>query len=312
MTMYNSERKLRFIEEKESRTIVSKGFLKRKFELSSVYEEEKGKDLCQFTAYEIMDMYRGMNIYSHNSIIVMHSVYTQYVNWCIANNLVDDAQNHFMEIRSNTLGDYLNYVVAKKRIVSKAQVYEWCDELPNASDAFIILCLFEGIKGKEYSYIVNAKISDFDLESCEIRVPDGNVYSVSAKLVDSANESNSTLTYFPISGSGKKEIQLRENGLIIKDFGQTNLTTSDAARRRMTFRLARILNYLGIQDWMSAHAFTDAGRINYIIERSSKLNISPKEFVLNADYFAELQKRYGVQSSLTRNLFYEKYKEYLS
>ena len=58
--MYNSEIKCRYIEKKESTTGMPDGYLKRQFDKIEIFERRLDKDLCNFTVYEIIDVYKNV------------------------------------------------------------------------------------------------------------------------------------------------------------------------------------------------------------------------------------------------------------
>ena len=62
--MYNAEVKFRFIEEKEAETTLPNNYLNRLFNRTEIYEDQLGKDVCNFTFNEIVDMYKSMRIFS--------------------------------------------------------------------------------------------------------------------------------------------------------------------------------------------------------------------------------------------------------
>ena len=156
--MYNENIKNRYIENKESEVIVPKGYLQNCFKKSEPFEEELGKDISNFTAYEINNFFKTLNISSYESLLVLCNSFQQYTQWCLQQNLVKDSQNHFLEFDKDDLIACLNKIAMQNKIIPKETIYGWCNELVNYGDSFAIIALFEGLKGKNYCEIVNAKI----------------------------------------------------------------------------------------------------------------------------------------------------------
>ena len=107
------------------------------------------------------------------------------------NILINNLMRLWVRFKHNFYGDesYLTHTLP----VDKKTLYSWVDQLLNPSDAFIMLALFEGIKGKDFCEIVKLKMSDFNEN--EVTLCTGRKVIVSNKLLALAEESNSTDYY---------------------------------------------------------------------------------------------------------------------
>ena len=159
--MYNQELKERYRKEKESYTTVSAYYFSSLFKRIEPFEEQLNKDASNFTAYEIINMYKTLAIMSLDTIVTMNSNLSMYTQWCIQQNLVNDYQNHYLEMTRDMLVSFVNKFAMDKKVVSRKQILEWCQQLPNPSDSFCLLGLFEGIRGGGYLELALAKIDDF-------------------------------------------------------------------------------------------------------------------------------------------------------
>jgi len=307
--MYNENIKTRYIQEKENTTSTPKGYLNRQFNKTESFEERFGKDICNFTVYEIIDLYKTLNISSLDSLVVLNSHLSLYTQWCIQHNLVTDCQNHFLEIDNNSLINYINTAVFEKSIITKSTLYGWISQLDNVSDAFIMLALFEGIKGKEFCELVNLKMSDFN--GNKVKLCTGRELTVSDKLVSLAEESDSTMIYYSVTAGKKKKTSFLDEDLIIKNYPNCKDTDSFYQGRRIYRRLLRNFESMGVSKWMRPNSLVDSGKIDFINTRSKELGITALEYIYDPECVKEFDYRYEYDMTRLRVSFIKKYKEYL-
>ena len=303
--MYNETIKKRYIEEKENSTSTPKDYLTRLFKKSESFEEKLDKDICCFTAYEIIDFYKTINISTMESLVVLNNHLSLYVQWSLQQNLVPDCQNHFDEINNDILIKCINITSLKKAIITRNTLYAWLSKLANPSDAFVMLCLFEGIKGKEFCEIAKLKMSDFS--GNKVKLCTGRELTVSDKLVELAELTDKTMVYY----AEAKEYPLEEEGYIIKRHHNGVDEISDFRRgRRIYYKLLRSFSNLGVAEYMKPNSLTESGKIDYINTRSKELGVSGKEFLFS-DYIEEAEYRYVYDFKRLKVPFYRKYGEYL-
>lgn len=308
--MYNEEIKKRYIEEKENSTSISKGFLYKQFSKTKSFENLYQKDLCNFTKEEILNMYKTFNTSSLEFLININSQFSLYTQWCLYQNLVGDFQNHFSVIDRESLLTCVNTIAIRKSIITRETLYDLLQQLPNPSDKFVILALFEGIKGKEFCEIVNLKMSDF--EGNTVTLCTGRKIKVSDKLIELAKESNETLDYYAITGEGEKMVQLMDEDLIIKNYPNcNNCVDTFILGRRIYRKVIRTFDFLGVSEWMKPNSLVESGKIDYIKSRSKELSMTCEEY-LKSSYVHEVEQKYEYDMSRLKLSFISKYKEFLS
>lgn len=307
--MYNNDIKIRYIEEKMATTSMPKGYLKRQFDKIEVFEKRLNKDVCDFTKYEIIDLYKTLNMSSIGSLVVLNSHLALYVQWCLQQNLVFDCQNHFSEINNTILASCINTIVTQNSIITREVLFEWLIKFRNPSDAFIMLALFEGISGKEYCEIAQLKMSDFD--GNRVKLCTGRELDVSPELLSLAEQSNETKIYYSNSGDGKKTMPLLNEDLIVK--GYPNIQTDDVFQqsRRIYNRVKRNFDALGVSKYMKPKSIIESGKIDYINSRCKKLGITAEEFISTKEYTDEFKYRFEFDVSRNKAMFIRKYGEYL-
>ena len=305
--MYNQELKERYRKEKESYTTVSAYYFSSLFKRIEPFEEQLNKDASNFTAYEIINMYKTLAIMSLDTIVTMNSNLSMYTQWCIQQNLVNDYQNHYLEMTRDMLASFVNKLAMDKKVVSRKQVLDWCQQLPNPSDSFCLLGLFEGIRGGGYLELALAKIEDFHDNT--FTAYNGREIKVSTTLIEYAKLSNETLEYQSISQNMTKEVNLNDNGRIIKDYPNVRRSESlPVLRRRTQSRLARIFDYVGILEYMNGNDIRMSGVIEMINNRCKELQISGKDYIYGIG-IEEIKKQYDFK--VVPSVFMDKFSEYL-
>lgn len=304
--MYNSDRKQRFMAERNEEVILPKGYLERWFKKISKFEFEINKDVCDFTFYEIVNMYKTFSLNSVEVLRVLNSQLSIYSQWCINNNLVRDSQNHFVEIKKEIFEKCINILAIKNKLFTREQVLEWARELKNPSDSFLFLALFEGIRGKLNCELVNLKISDF--HDGKVTLCTGREIEVSNDLYNFALEANETTQYYGVSND--ITYKLLPDDLIFKNYPNVKDDASDAvcASKRIANKLSRNAKYLGLETMLTANILRESGKIYFIKKRCNELGIDYIEYF--RDYGYEVEKQYDCHI-ISPNVAYQKYKEYL-
>lgn len=305
--MYNETIKTRYIQEKESTTNMPKNYLVRLFNKTYDFESKLDKDISNFTVYEIEDFYKTLNIKSVEYLTVLHSHLSLYTQWCLQQNLVFDCQNHFAEINSSSLVDYINTSALKKSIITRKTLYELIDNLINPSDAFIMLALFEGIEGENYCELVNLKMSDFNEN--KVKLCTGRELTVSSKLVELAEESNSEMEYCSLIK--ERKFPFLNEDLIVKNYPNCRLDDPYNKGRRIYNRVYRNFKEIGVDKFMKPKSLLDSGKIDYINTRCKELGITAREFIYTQKYAEEVRYRFGYDLTQYKFIFTKKYGDYL-
>ncbi|WP_346961360.1 hypothetical protein [Clostridium sp.] len=305
--MYNEDLKERYIKEINNEVILPNNYLRCQFNKVSNMEFELKKDICNFTAYEIIEYYKILNVSSFDSLIVMNSQFSKYTQWCLQENLVKDNQNHFLELTLEQIKNCVNKALFNKKIVSLDTILSWCEQLPNPKDQFIMLALFEGLKGKDFCDISRLKPEDIKGHTANLYT--GRSVELSSKLLNIIDDCMNENTYYSITGEGIKTMPLIFNGYIVKDYPNVKADVSEFQIGRKIYNsITRSLNYVGMLKYMSANSIFESGKLYMINKRAKELNMSAEEYIYS-DYINEVEKKYNCK--IVKSTFCLKYKEYL-
>lgn len=304
--MYREEYKRRFIDERSEEVILPMNYLNVQFEKVSEMESKLNKDVCNFTYYEILEYYKLLNRTSINSLRVLNSQFSIYTQWCLQQNLVVDSQNHFLEIRTEDYAKCVTKVLFNKKIVSKDVVLQWVDELENAKDRFILLGLFEGIKGKEFCELANLRPEDIN----------GNIATlctereviISDKLRSIIDDCISEEFYYPINGSHKTK--MIDVGYVIKNYCNVRSDQDSFQRGRMIYTsLRKIFQYFGIYPMMTAKDLYESGKIDMIKQCAAARGMSNIDYI-NSKNLKEVENQYKC-TFRPKAEYINKHKDYL-
>lgn len=294
--LYNKENKMAFIEDtlEDKEEKAYKQSMTACFSNTAEKEYERNKDVSEFTVEEIKDFYLSLKTASVMRLAVVDSQLKRYAAWSVEKKIIDPEDNKLKEITSE---DLIGCADQRDNIITREQLLKEISILPNVSDRFLCLALFEGISGKEYCELVNLKKGDFERKDGKwiVHLEDRDL-EVTEELVDLGIESADTeelylytrdlsfvKSYFMNDGEEKQRV--------IKNQPQTYGSSSKAAGIRIKNKLDRIGKYLGNQA-ITRSNLLESGRINMVKEFYKEEGISDvRQVVIN--HQEEIAQRYG-------------------
>lgn len=298
--MYNEYIKNRFFEESDV-SDRDKNILKTLFLKTESYEEIKGKDFYDFTKPEIIDFYKNQNYSSIEYLMNLNVKLKKYINWCLSENLVKDCQNHAMEINTEILFKCINVIKNNISVISRNKLLSMLAIMTNAREKFSIICLFEGIKGKDYSDIIKIKITDFDGLNLNIN---GKIIQVSQELKDYAIEAENEEYYYAVNSNGKKKF--KPSPYVIKDHVSSYKTNTETRRSRNLYvSIVRELSNIGL-DYLKPNDFFISGMLNNIKQLMNDYNMD-FQTIISSEYIKPVEDRY--MKILNKTIFISKYND---
>ena len=260
--MYNEDRKELFISKKESEVIVYPNFLRNTFDKTSKFEEKYGKDVCEWGLSEIISFYKYNNLYSIFSLATLNSTLRMYCDWCISQMLVPDGQNHFSEVNNDILGTCINRKHINESIISRDELLDKLSLLYNDQDRFILLALFEGIKGKYALEICNAKLTD--IQGDKMQLCTGRTVAVSKELARYARlaEEETDYTHYMTGEKCSKLVESSDH-TIFKVLDRNRKRDMDLDRIFIT-RFQNSMEYMGFSNKCTPNKLMISGKIHFI------------------------------------------------
>lgn len=322
----NEELKEKYLDTKEDEP-------RRKIELLfgklEQYEDEIGKDLSCFNVVDISNMYTSLQT-TFDILSNHHSRLSAYTDWVIKEVKkykldIPVKRNNYALIHTDELHEFAGTKDADG-IITREELLKMIKKLPNVSDQFIVLCLFEGIRGVDYSEIREITMDSFKGNTLHIKTGSlhydhdarGNIESssrrfkrpterdiqVSDELIELARKASHETEYIPLVGEDYKPINLVDEPYIIK---RTQIARNKGTQPKLTRRIVKIFDYLGGD--LNANKVRNSGKVHYILEKAKELNKSTKEIVFGEEYN---EMSYIFDDKIQRMTFWNKFESKLS
>lgn len=297
--MYNEKQKMAYLnyiaDEGINKRIIP--ILTKRFSLTEPFEQALDKDLCEWTAHEIIDYYQSLVNRSLESLLMIHSHLNGYARWCLINARVRDSQNHFEELDREIINaKCINTGYLNQGIVTRDELLKMLKtpKILNAYERFLLLGLFEGIGGAGYSDFQFLTMDDFDGET--VHLPHQRSFTVSKELIRYAREASEDFEYHPYGTSkrawtfdkeDKRIVKRKENG---RNDLQIDELSSKGFRHIIALNLKRLSEECDTPTFSNAMLF-ESGRLHMIREWMRK-DKSDAETVIKA-HDDEIALRYG-------------------
>mgnify|MGYP003294040789 CR=1 FL=1 len=301
--MYNSvvkKRYLEFIQEEAPGTLL---LVDRAFRQAEEYEISLGKDIYDWTMDEIIEYYQSKFCKTGNSLYNLNMLLKKYAQYCISNNMVNDAANHFAEIDSSIIYKVCtNSLAAKKRLLTKFDLNNIIKDLNNDSDKALILGIFEGILGdsKEELYYLSSK----DIDGNKIKLCSGRIVPISDELIGYIKNAEEETEYVTTNKNGDLvtiKTYAEDHGVIKRAYNARPGVPQ--INQLVNNKLNKLGTYVGFK--FNAKAIYNSGKIyackQYIAEHNCTF-----EQALISDYVVQ---RYGETSPIRH--FVMKYERFI-
>ena len=296
--MYNQERKIRYIEYKESNTITPLGGLKRLFTMITAYEEKNQKDCCDFSESEIISFYKMLGTRSVGTIINHNSRLSLYTDWCLTQGLVKDGQNHYRMLKKTDFDACINSLAIQVIAFDREEWLNQLHGLINPRDQFIMLYLFEVGTKNMTDYLKDITIDWF--EGNVLHLPDRDV-TVSNLLISFAERANQEDMIYGY-GINNRAFKAEENGKIVKW-----KITSRYPAHNFIMLFARIFAAMGCPT-LKAKEVERMGQLDMLRKLAIENNLDIKQVTLDPELFDKVAKQYSINISpalyLSRNIGY--------
>lgn len=282
---FNQETKDRFLNHIDLSKYPPRWY-ERVFEKASLLESDKGRDLYDFSTMELLEFYKWLDIGNIASLVVLNSNLGVYTEWALSENLIADNQTHPREI---TL-EVLNTCVSKARINNSILTFETLKNIRfvNAQDGFVLWCLFEGIKGKEFEDILNIELGDIDVQNKTVKLYSGRTIKVSDEFIYMAIRADVEDEYVGFA-TGNQNVTFK---LIPSDkiFKQKHQSRGIDLRRAVYSTVSRSTRSIpGLNSEQNAKSIRDSGFIHYLNERAKSLETPTVKML-----YDELENHSGV------------------
>lgn len=204
----NPDRKKRFLDEEYPNESTRKTYGSLLKQLSK-FEQDKNKDLCDFSYSDAVEVMIGLRKKTYNSSYVAHSIIIKYVDWCEEKGYSQTYVNSFKLLDKNDLKSYTHQIARKNSYITRERLYEITNDLYNYVDKALLVLLFEGVRGRTekentFEELRNIKATDIIEEINSIIVTRNNedqrVIQVDKRTIDILLASINEEEYFKKNG----------------------------------------------------------------------------------------------------------------
>lgn len=296
--MFNEDLKKDFIEYKEKESVTPVNYLTRMFNKTAEIEVESKQDASQWNLNHIMEYYKKLGSTSVDSLVVANGYLGKYTDWMMRNGKVKSGDNPYNGIRRDMLEECLDKDAMYRQYMTEDVFKEGLGELLNPCDQFILVCLWEGIKGKGFEDIWRLKLNDISDDS--VWIEKAGCYSpVRPWLRKYAKMSADEFEYQSMGDERLVVLKLfGEPDQIIKQLSTSQgLDVSDhpvmvqRQNKNIYRKMMRITSYLG---WNGVHPknVLVSGQMNYVELLAQQNNITPSQVLQDELMRHEVEQKY--------------------
>ena len=293
--LYNETIKYKCI---ESSSQSYKYIFLRLFRASATMEEKLQRDLYTFSVLEVLQLYDYIGVNTLNILTSINSALRSYLKFVLSNNINGPKERVYISeiynIDQNVLKNHINNVAQDMYILTKEQVVQIAKECYNASDSFLVLALFEGIRGNGQEELRNICKKDFFVKDDKYYVSlcTGRTIEISFMLYNWGMQACDDYVYVtPYGKNGAfREMKLEENSDCVIKPRKTSKTKD--ALRIIDYRFRKLTKEQDIDYYVSMQSIYDSGRVDYLKKRAEEKGITVMDCFGNKEIMIEMYKYY--------------------
>lgn len=128
-----------------------------------------GKEFQNFNHTERIEMLKSFRSASKTSLLVYLSVIKSFLEFCMANNIIENNMDLFRGLNYEDLQGYIDIEANKEKYINERDLYELINLINNPQDQVMTLLIFEGVRGKENREIIDLLNDDVDFDKHELK-----------------------------------------------------------------------------------------------------------------------------------------------
>lgn len=304
---YDKEVKQEFIAEYRRIRVVALSSLTGLFHKTAQFEQAKGKDCCEFTQEEILQMYKDFQAKSVN-VLENYNVYLKgYAAFCIKNGIGNT--NNYAEINKSLLSDCIDPEIKTQKLITREQLDDIEDELYNWTDKAILECLWNGISGKSMEDLVSLNRSMISEDKRYICFPDGRKVELSDRLYHYLDRAFSE-TEYQCYGQISRVKKLTGVDCLYKEMDNAYTVDSNDKFFRWVYRRVQTYReYVGMP-MLTMKNIQASGLLWYLQNAMKATELRLRDF-LRTDEGKKISTQYGYEAETAVDVIANKFKEIL-
>lgn len=279
----NNDVKQAFVKQRKSQNIETIKILLRLFDRMIPHEELLGKDLCEFSKDEILNIYHETD-YKCNllSLKNYNSIYAKYTDFCINNyDQFRITSNAYATITADDLVD----IVEDEQVLKEDVLRDAMKNMLNVSDKFLCVAAREGmtreeIRAAKYEDIHGHYIDCYEFNSDDTKRCYVRTMPISEEFHQYAYESSTTYEFKGIKDNQIVAISYLTGDMVVKarkdHYNNTHMKLSALKRKYqiITRDINNLITYdrlraLGIYNFISRMNITSVADVT--VERREEL-----------------------------------------
>ena len=290
--MYQNEIKESFIKDYIRSRVIAQTSLYSLFRKTEKYEESLGKDCCQFTQDEVLEMYKDFKAKSVFVLLNYNVILKAYCAWQKYYNKLE-TEIAYENITKNMLEPLIPENAMK--VLSREDVTDIEDQLHNWTDKAIVEALFEGLSGNSMRDLISVEANMVDHKRKQLIFPDGRVFDLTDRLYNLLMESFNETEYI-CYGQTLRVKKLIGTGRLYKERDNAHAMDSDDKYFRWVYRkIQNARKHVGINS-LTMKNLAAAGLIHYLREGMEQTGLALKPFLLT-EMGEKLMDKYGYNSA---------------
>lgn len=295
-----------FVKEYSRSRIISDTSLNSLLNRVGKLESKKDKNVISFSEKEILEMYKGFNLTSVNTLQNYNNYLKAYCDFIIYK--TKNGENNFASINKDMLKTCINEDMRKNKYISYEQLQDIEAELLNFTDSAILECLWYGISGKELTNLTHLERNQVDKRKMEIIFNDGRILKIYPRLYDLLDKAFNEVEYMCYGEDIKvKRVEGKDKLYKVRDNAYKD---TDSVRFRWVYRKIMIIrDYVGLPN-ISMKSLQGSGMLHYVKQGMKDFNCGLREF-LHTEEGARIMEQYGFVNENRINTVYDKFAEYV-
>ncbi len=197
-------------------------------------EEDKNKDLYDFSLPELEKFFRYLNPSKVNTSRMNIQAINSYIEWANSQNLRKTNINPLSVIMGEDF--YRSFIdESKQTIFSEEEIDDIIRECKNYQDSAIIQMLFEGISGTGFEELLNLQRKNIDFNNNRLLLTDADG---STRILEVSD-----MCMFLIEGALDQTMYIKNNGMYVSDRGSSEIALVENDYVIKTSNLGRIKSF---------------------------------------------------------------------